>query len=152
MSRLLEGRTLGGREMLRPAVDILEEEDAIVLKAELPGVKPEDVDITIENGMLTISGERRLESEEKRENYHRVESSYGSFSRSFALPDRVDPSSIEASMASGILNLRIAKRAEAQPRKIEVKASRGEEQQVPAKMQAGASAGGGPQAKSESRH
>ncbi len=135
MSRLMEGRGFGaGREMLRPAVDILEEKDAIVLKAELPGVKPEDVNVTLENNMLTISGERRFEKEEKEENYHRVESSYGSFSRSFALPDTVDASSVDASLDNGILCLRIAKRAEAQPRKIQVK-GQGEGKKIEARGQ-----------------
>lgn len=134
MNRLMEGRGLS-RELMRPAVDILEEKDAIVLKAELPGVKPEDVSVTVENNMLTVSGERRFEKEEKKENYHRIESSYGSFSRSFALPDTVDASSIDASLDNGILSLRIAKRAEAQPRKIQVKGREGEGKKIEARGQ-----------------
>ncbi|MBX3272249.1 MAG: Hsp20/alpha crystallin family protein [Sandaracinaceae bacterium] len=103
-----------------PAVDILEEEDAILLTAELPGLKAEDVHVHVENNVLTLSGERRLESEEKKEGYHRIERSYGSFSRAFALPKTVDADAIEAKLEEGILRLRLPKRAAAERRRIAV--------------------------------
>jgi HSP20 family protein len=106
----------------QPVVDIFEEKDAILLKAELPGVKLEDITIHVENNLLTLSGERKFEREEKREGYHRVESSYGKFTRSFALPTTVDADAIDASLDAGVLTLRLPKKAELQPRKIEVKA------------------------------
>ena len=105
----------------QPVVDIFEAKDAIVVKAELPGVKAEDVNIHVEKNLLTISGERRLENEENRDGYHRIESAYGAFSRSFALPNHVQSEGIDASLDNGILTLRMPKRAEAQPRKIQVK-------------------------------
>ena len=103
-----------------PAVDILEEEEAILLTAELPGMKAEDVHVHVENNVLTLSGERRLENEEKKEGYHRIERSYGSFSRAFALPKTVDADAIEAKLDEGILRLRLPKRAAAERRRIAV--------------------------------
>jgi HSP20 family protein len=109
------------RQGFAPAVDIYEDDDAITVKAEVPGVRPEDVRIDVENNVLTISGERKLEREEKREGYHRIESSYGSFSRSFALPESVDPNKVDAEIDQGILNVRIEKKAEIAPKRIQVK-------------------------------
>ena len=103
-----------------PAVDILEEEEAILLTAELPGMKAEDVHVHVENNVLTLSGERRLENEEKKEGYHRIERSYGSFSRAFALPKTVDADAIEAKLEEGILRPRLPKRAAAERRRIAV--------------------------------
>lgn len=103
-----------------PAVDIFEEEDAIVLSAELPGMKAEDVHVHVENQVLTLSGERKLEREEQKEGYHRVERSYGTFTRSFTLPKHVDAESIEAKLEDGVLRLRLPKRAPAERRRIEV--------------------------------
>ena len=105
----------------QPAVDIFEEQDAIVVSAELPGVKPEDVNVTVDNGMLTIEGERRFEKREDKGEWHRVESTYGRFTRSFALPKTVTPDSIEANLDGGVLTVRLPKRAEVKPRKVEVK-------------------------------
>ena len=103
-----------------PAVDILEEEDAIVLSAELPGMKADDVHVHVEHGVLTLSGERRLESEEKKGDYHRIERSYGSFSRAFALPKTVDAEAIDAKLEEGVLRLRLPKRAASEKRRIEI--------------------------------
>lgn len=111
----------GERQGFAPAVDIYEDDDAITVGAELPGVRPEDVRIDVENNVLTISGERKLEREENREGYHRIESSYGSFTRSFALPESVDPTKVEAEIDQGILTVRIAKKPEVAPKRIQVK-------------------------------
>lgn len=93
-----------------PAIDVAEEENAYVVSAELPEVKKEDAKVAMENGILTISGERRKEREEKKGvRYHRVERCYGSFLRSFTLPDDADPSRVTATMKDGILKVRIEK-------------------------------------------
>jgi len=126
MSRL-EDEFLGGRGERRmtfqPLVDIYEEKDAIVVKAELPGVKPDELSIQIENSVLTLSGKRQLEREDKRESYHRIERSYGSFTRSFVLPNTVDSAKISAEMEAGVLTLKLPRKPEAQPRRIEIKAA-----------------------------
>lgn len=94
-----------------PAIDVAEEENAYVVSAELPEVKKEDAKVSMENGILTISGERRKEREEKKGvRYHRIERCYGSFLRSFTLPDDADPSKVTATMKDGILKVRIEKR------------------------------------------
>jgi HSP20 family protein len=103
-----------------PAVDIYEQGTDIVLKAELPGVDPKDVDIRLENNVLTLRGERKLDSEVKRESYHRVERSYGTFSRSFTLPTVVDQAAIKAEFKDGLLRLTLPKREEAKPKQIAV--------------------------------
>jgi HSP20 family protein len=103
-----------------PAVDIYEQGHDIVLKAELPGVDPQDVDIRLENNVLSLRGQRKFENEVKQENYHRVERSYGSFSRSFTLPSVVDQSGIKADFKDGILKLVLPKREEAKPKQIEI--------------------------------
>lgn len=105
----------------QPAVDIFEEQDAIVVAAELPGVKPEDVNVTVDNGMLTIEGERKFEKRENKGEWHRVESLYGKFTRTFALPKTVSADTIEAHLDAGVLTVRLPKRAEVKPRKVEVK-------------------------------
>jgi HSP20 family protein len=104
-----------------PAVDIYEDTEAVYLKAELPGIKAEDIKINVENRVLTLSGERRLEKEDKREGYHRVERSYGGFTRSFSLPDSVNTDKTEASLKEGLLTLKLPKKAEVQPKQISVK-------------------------------
>jgi HSP20 family protein len=121
-----------GTRSFTPPVDIFEEKDAIVVRAELPGVKAEDVQITVENDLLTIQGERKLERREEGEGWHRVESTYGTFTRSFALPKTVDASSIDANLEHGLLSVRLPKKVEAQPRKIEVKVSSAKKE-IPAK-------------------
>ncbi len=104
-----------------PATDIYEDEEGLTLKFELAGVEPKDVDIRFENGVLTIKGERKLEKEEKKENYHRVELSYGAFNRSFSLPPTVDADKIEAESKVGVLVIHLPKKAEAKPKSIQVK-------------------------------
>jgi HSP20 family protein len=103
-----------------PAVDILEQEGNIVLKAELPGIDAKDVDIRIENSTLTLSGERKFDTEVKRENYHRVERAYGSFSRSFTLPAVVDTEKIKADYKDGVLRVTLPKKEEAKPKQITI--------------------------------
>jgi len=105
-----------------PAVDVFETDThEFVIKAELPEVKREDINITFDNGVLTLSGERKAEFETSRDNYHRVERHHGSFSRSFTLPTSVDPARIEASYKDGVLTVRVPKREEAKPKQIEIK-------------------------------
>lgn len=104
-----------------PTVDISETDSEYLIKAELPEVKKEDVKITLEDGVLTMQGERRQEKEEKGTRYHRVERSYGSFVRSFALPDLVDETKVKAEYKDGVLNLHLPKSEKAKPKAIEVK-------------------------------
>ena len=103
-----------------PAVDIYEKGSDVVLKAELPGVEPKDVDIRIENNVLTLSGERKLDTEVQRENYHRVERAYGSFTRAFTLPSTVDTSKVKADFKDGVLRITLPKREEAKPKQIQI--------------------------------
>jgi HSP20 family protein len=106
-----------------PVVDITEDDKAYVIKAELPEVKKEDVHVTVENGVLTLTGERKVEKEEKGRKYHRIERSYGTFARSFALPDDIDANKVNASYKDGMLTITVAKSEHAKPRQIEVKIS-----------------------------
>ena len=109
------------RSAWMPAVDIYETEaHEVVLKAELPEMKREDISVTFENGVLTLKGERKFEQETKKENYHRVERRHGNFSRSFTLPNTVDPSRISAAYKDGILTIRLPQREEAKPKQIDV--------------------------------
>jgi HSP20 family protein len=103
-----------------PAVDIYEQEGHIVLKAELPGLDPQNVDIRLENNVLTLRGERKIDNEVKRENYHRVERAYGSFTRSFTLPSVVDQEHIKADYKDGVLKVTLPKRDEAKPKQISI--------------------------------
>lgn len=117
----------GDNELMRgawsPQVDIFENKNEIVLEAELPGMKPEDVNISIENNVLTIHGERKFEKKDEGDNFHRVERSYGSFTRSFTLPPTVSSENANAEFENGVLRLSLAKREEAKPRRIEIKAN-----------------------------
>jgi HSP20 family protein len=103
-----------------PAVDIHETDQAIVLKADLPGLDPKEVDIRIEDNTLYLKGERKMEKETKDENYHRIERSYGSFSRSFILPRTVSADKISADYKDGVLNITMPKREESKPKQIRV--------------------------------
>src|ERR1700740_656544 len=103
-----------------PPVDIYEDEQNVTLKVELPGVDPKDVDVKVENNTLTIRGERKFEKEEREENFHRVERRYGSFVRSFTLPNSVDTYNTRADYENGVLKVQLAKRAEAKPKQIKV--------------------------------
>jgi HSP20 family protein len=107
-----------------PAVDILEQDGNIVLKAELPGVDPKDVDVRVENNTLTLKGERKADHEVKKENYHRVERSYGTFTRSFSLPNVVDTEKIKAEYRDGVLNVTLPTKEEAKPKQISINVSR----------------------------
>ena len=103
-----------------PAVDVYEDEHKVILKLEIPGVSQEDVDIRVENNTLTVRGERKFEKEEKEENFHRIERRYGSFARSFTLPNTLDTENVQANYEHGVLKIELAKRAEAKPRQIKV--------------------------------
>ena len=104
-----------------PLVDIYQNGDhEVVLKAELPEVKREDIDVTVENGTLTLRGERKFSSEIKEEQYHRVERRYGTFSRSFSLPPKVDTSKVAADYKDGVLTVRLPLREDAKPRQIKI--------------------------------
>jgi HSP20 family protein len=106
-----------------PAVDVAETQDRFVITAELPGVKPEEVDISVENSILMIQGERRFYEETKEEDYHRIERRFGSFARSVTLPSTADPEGIQASFDEGVLRIEVPKKEEAKPRKIQIKAT-----------------------------
>jgi HSP20 family protein len=104
-----------------PSVDIAETAEEYQIKAELPEVKKEDVKVSVDNGMLRIEGERKHEKEEKGKKWHRVERSYGSFLRTFTLPDNADSSKVAAEFKNGVLNVHLPKSASAKPKSIEVK-------------------------------
>ncbi len=107
-----------------PAVDIFETENSIVLKAELPGVDPKDVEVRVEDNTLYLKGERKFEKETKEENYHRIERSYGSFARSFVLPNSMDAEKVAAEYQDGLLTLTLPKREEAKPKTIKINVSK----------------------------
>lgn len=104
-----------------PAVDVIETDGAYMVKAELAGVKPEEIDVSVKENVLTLKGERKEEHEETKEGYRRMERSYGSFMRSFTLPQGTDTSRIEANSENGVLTLTIPKVVEAEAKKVEVK-------------------------------
>jgi len=103
-----------------PAVDIKENDDNFVIVADIPGVKPEDIEVQMENGVLTIKGEKETEKKEEKDDYKRIERSYGSFYRRFSLPDSADPETISAESDDGVLRITVAKQEKTQPRKIKV--------------------------------
>ncbi|KPJ74680.1 MAG: hypothetical protein AMJ54_16790 [Deltaproteobacteria bacterium SG8_13] len=124
-SRALSFPRRGSQEVMAtgdwaPRVDIAETDREFTIKAEIPDVRKEDVKVTVDNGILTIKGERKQEKEEKNKKYHRVERWYGSFTRSFTLPDNVDESKITAAFKDGMLNLTIPKTEASKPKAIEV--------------------------------
>lgn len=128
LSRFFGGtsRRSNGREEITvaewsPLVDITEDDKEYLVKAELPEVKKNDVKVRVEDGVLFISGERNLEKEEKGKRYHRIERAYGSFTRSFTLPEDADPNEVHAEFKDGVLNLRVLKDKNAKPKSIEVK-------------------------------
>jgi HSP20 family protein len=106
-----------------PSVDILEKENEILIKAELPGVESRDVAVTLDNNVLTIKGERHLEKDVKKESYHRMERTYGSFFRSFSLPNTVDTGNVRAEYKDGLLTLALPKLAASKSRTVEIKAA-----------------------------
>ena len=103
-----------------PAVDICDDKEAVKITAELPGMKREEVKISVDDGALTIKGERRFTDETKKDNYHCIERSYGTFYRSFSLPPTVDADKIKATMKDGVLEILIPKKEEAKPKSIEI--------------------------------
>lgn len=123
-------RTESGREMLAmadwsPSADVTETDTAYLIKAEIPGVKKEDVKVFVQDGMLTMQGERKMEKEEKGKKFHRVERSYGKFMRSYRMPDDADENSVKADFKDGMLNITLTKTAKskAKPKAIDVKVS-----------------------------
>ena len=118
-SRADEGSSVATSDWV-PAVDIKEEKDSFVIVADIPGVDPKDIEVHMENGMLTIKGEKESEKKEEREGYKRVERSFGSFYRRFSLPDTADAEKITAKSNNGVLEVSIAKQEQVQPRKISV--------------------------------
>src|SRR5580658_4694274 len=103
-----------------PPVDVYEDEHGVTLKIEVPGIEEKDIDVRIENNTLTVHGERKFETEEKEENFRRVERHYGSFTRTFTLPNTVDQESVQADYDKGVLKIKLAKKAEAKPKQIKV--------------------------------
>jgi HSP20 family protein len=128
MDRLWEDFFGAGRRALRPleaewapAVDVSETADKVTIKAEVPGMEPKNLDISLSGDVLTIKGEKKSEHEEKKENYHLVERSYGSFSRSLRLPAAVEAEKIEATYEQGVLTITCPKKEEVRPKPIEIK-------------------------------
>jgi HSP20 family protein len=112
-----------GLKAWTPAVDVYEDENSFMIKMDLPEVSREDVNVSLNENTLSISGERRVENEDKRENYHRVERRYGQFYRSFTLPPNINAEAISAQVKDGVLRLTLPKREEARPKQIEVRVS-----------------------------
>src|SRR5438477_12843916 len=125
MNRLFQ-QSYGDREealttsTFAPAVDVYEDEHNVTLKIEVPGIDEKDIDVRIENNTLTVHGERKIETEEKEENFRRIERQYGSFTRSFTLPSSVDPGQVSANYDRGVLKITLSKKAEAKPKQIKV--------------------------------
>jgi HSP20 family protein len=103
-----------------PAVDVYEDEHQVTLKLEVPGIDEKDIDVRVENNTLTVHGERKIEKEEKEENYRRVERHYGTFTRTFTLPQTVDTETVSATYDKGVLKIALPKKAEAKPKQIKV--------------------------------
>ena len=116
----MSGETEVSTRSWAPPVDIYETEDAIVLKAELPGIDPKDVEVRVEDNTLYLKGERNYEKEVKEQNYHRIERSYGSFARSFSLPNSISAEKVKAEYKDGLLTLTMPKREEAKPKTIKI--------------------------------
>jgi HSP20 family protein len=125
MNRLFRDSQGGQEEALTtttfaPPVDVYEDEHNITLKIEVPGIDEKDIDVRVENNTLTVHGERKFEKEEKEENYRRVERQYGSFTRTFTLPQTVDPENVQANYDKGVLKIELAKKEEAKPKQIKI--------------------------------
>lgn len=108
-----------------PPVDVYEDQHQLLLKLEVPGVKQEDLDVRVENQTLTVKGERKFESNEKEENFHRIERRYGSFTRSFTLPQTVDTGAVKAGYEAGVLTISLAKKEAAKPKQVKVEIGSG---------------------------
>ena len=126
------GGSPGPQTMRRwlPAMDLVETEDDFVLRADLPGLSEQDVNIELEDNVLTISGERKAEHEERKEGYYRVERASGSFSRSLTLPEGVDPNGVRANFDRGVLEVRIPKPEQRKPRKVAISVGGSSEQKT----------------------
>src|SRR6202011_321849 len=126
VNRLFHESFSGGRDeslatsSFAPAVDVYEDEHNVTLKIEVPGVDEKDIDVRVENNVLTVHGERKFEKEEKEENFRRVERQYGSFTRTFTLPSTVDAEHVSANYEKGVLKIALPKKAEAKPKQIKV--------------------------------
>ena len=123
-----------------PTVDIYENKEQIVLEAELPGMKREDFDLSVENNVITLRGERHFEKKDDSDNYHRVERAYGSFARSFTLPNTVTTEGATAEYTNGVLRVTLPKREETKARRIEIKANGTEPKTIEAKAETSKSA------------
>jgi len=119
--RFFEGRAANGtgRRWI-PAMDLVETDDHLLLRGDLPGMTEDDIEIEVKDSVLTVSGERKAENEERGEGYHRVERAFGSFSRSLTLPQGVDADKVEANFDKGVLEVRIPKPAEAKPTRVQI--------------------------------
>ena len=115
----------GAAQRWVPAMDLMEAEDHFVLRADLPGLAEDDVSIEVQDGTLTVSGERRAEHEDRQKGWHRIERAYGRFSRSLTLPEGVNPDGISAEFARGVLEVRIPKPEERKPRRVQIKGQTG---------------------------
>jgi len=137
LNRAFGGRTERDDEMQlaawAPPVDIAEEKDRILITAELPGFKENEIEIQTENGMLTLRGERKFEKETDGKSYHRVERSYGQFVRSFSLPNNVDREKIQATFRDGLLQVELPKREDAKPRTIKITPAPGKPETIDVK-------------------
>jgi HSP20 family protein len=131
ITRPTEGSFMSAFEFTPPA-DVYEDESKVTLKMEVPGIKQEDLDIRIDGNTLSVSGERKVEKDEKRENFRRVERQYGTFSRSFELPSFTDGNNISATFQDGILQIEVPKRAEARGKQIQIGGSAAKAQPVTA--------------------
>src|SRR5271156_2252125 len=126
LNRLFQQSVGEGREeslttsSFAPPVDVYEDDHQVTLKIEVPGIDEKDIDVRLENNTLTVHGERKLEKEEKEENYRRVERQYGSFTRSFTVPTTVDSEKVSATYDKGVLKIALPKKAEAKPKQIKV--------------------------------
>ena len=129
MNRLFHDSFGEGREealtttAFAPPVDVYEDEHNVTLKIEVPGIEEKDIDVRIENNTMTVHGERKFEKDEKEENYRRVERQYGSFTRTFTLPNTVETENVSATYDKGVLKIKLAKKAEAKPKQIKVNVS-----------------------------
>ncbi len=121
------GGDVAERQSWTPAIDVVETDNAIELKAELAGMKPEDINIEVQDNVLTVSGERRFEEEVKEDKFYRIERRYGSFSRSLALPPTVDETKVEANYENGVLHIKVHKAEIVKPKKITVSIGGGSE-------------------------
>jgi HSP20 family protein len=121
-----QGSGSGGARRWTPAMDLVEAEEHFVLRADLPGMSEDDVHIELEDNVLTVSGERKAEHEDKREGFYRMERSYGTFSRSLTLPKGIDPEAVTAAFDRGVLEVRVPKPEQRKPRRISIGAADGE--------------------------